>query len=125
MGRQLPVTVALAAILERSFPEEYEARRAETRTSAAASANGTAAAAAADEAPLPLFVMSVMMPGAHACIAPFMLLNWTFQRRASLGGNLQAALPGMHICGMRLLGSQGREVPRKLSRSMLRCQLCA
>ena len=27
VGRQLPVTVAMAAVLERSFPDEYEARQ--------------------------------------------------------------------------------------------------
>jgi hypothetical protein len=65
VGRQLPVTVSLAGILERSFPEEYEARRAETRSAAA---SATDAATTAEEAPLPLFVMSVMMPGACACM---------------------------------------------------------
>ena len=55
-GRELPVSVTLAAILERSFPEEYAARRAETR--------GLAAAGDAGQAPLPLFVMSCVLPGA-------------------------------------------------------------
>jgi hypothetical protein len=56
VGRQLPVSVTLANLLEKSFPEEYEARRRETRSSA----GGTPEAG---EAPLPLFVMSCMMPG--------------------------------------------------------------
>lgn len=57
MGRQLPVTVALANVLERSFPEEYEARRLETRLAADSES-------AAGEAAIPLFVMSCVMPGA-------------------------------------------------------------
>ncbi len=52
------MTVALASVLERSFPDEYAARRDESRSTAA---QGTPAAG---EAPLPLFVMSCMMPGA-------------------------------------------------------------
>ena len=58
MGRQLPVTVTLAAVLERSFPDEYEARRRER----CAEMEG-AAGDAHDEAPVPLFVMSIMLPG--------------------------------------------------------------
>ncbi|BDA43943.1 LON peptidase N-terminal domain and RING finger protein 3 [Coccomyxa sp. Obi] len=57
VGRQLPQTVALAHLLERSFPEEYAARRAETRSAAAEGAPP------AGDAPIPLFVMSCMMPG--------------------------------------------------------------
>lgn len=60
VGRQLPITVTLANLLEKSFPDEYEARRQETR-SAAAGGSGEDVG----EAPLPLFVMSCMMPGQH------------------------------------------------------------
>ncbi|KAK9843647.1 hypothetical protein WJX81_000969 [Elliptochloris bilobata] len=59
VGRELPVSVTLAAILERSFPEEYAARRAETRGLGA----GSAGAGNASQAPLPLFVMSCVLPG--------------------------------------------------------------
>ena len=62
VGRQLPASVTLAAILERSFPEEYAARREEARLltpRGAASAEGDAW-----QAPLPLFVMSCVLPGA-------------------------------------------------------------
>ena len=58
VGREVPVTVALAALLERSFPTEYAARRAEQAALVAGSG---------DEAPrgppLPLFVMNVLLPG--------------------------------------------------------------
>ena len=58
VGRELPVSVTLAAVLERSFPAEYAERRAELR--------GARAAGAARAAPLPLFVMSSVLPGARA-----------------------------------------------------------
>lgn len=55
VGRELAVTLVLKELLERSFPEEYAARRAEE--------SAAAAAAAAPDAPLPLFVMSLLLPG--------------------------------------------------------------
>jgi len=58
VGRELPVSVTLAAVLERSFPTEYAERRAELR--------GARAAGDARAAPLPLFVMSSVLPGARA-----------------------------------------------------------
>ncbi|CAG9462004.1 unnamed protein product [Pedinophyceae sp. YPF-701] len=54
-GRELPVTCTLAAALKSSFPEEYEERRREEQVHAAAAGDG-------DEAVLPLFVMSLMLP---------------------------------------------------------------
>lgn len=57
MGRTLPVTVTLQKIIEKSFPEEYAQRRAE------ALALEEHHKADGPETPLPLFVMSCMMPG--------------------------------------------------------------
>ena len=62
VGRELPVSITLAAILERSFPEEYAARRAEAR--GLASAQG-----GVWQAPLPLFVMSCVLPGANDALS--------------------------------------------------------
>ncbi|GIL44878.1 hypothetical protein Vafri_2333 [Volvox africanus] len=75
----LPVTITLANIIKRAFPEEYEQRRVEMAAGAggpvagedAAASGDGAAAAAAGTAPeavqrtltLPLFVMSLMIPG--------------------------------------------------------------
>ena len=59
-GRELNVTRALHDILEKSFPEEYAARRQEAME-ASPSFQGDASA------PIPLFVMSCLLPGAlHA-----------------------------------------------------------
>ncbi|PRW58966.1 DNA excision repair ERCC-8-like isoform B [Chlorella sorokiniana] len=57
-GRELTVTVALKNLLEKSFPEEYAARRQEELEAAAA-----APAGGASDAPLPMFVMSLLLPG--------------------------------------------------------------
>lgn len=57
VGRELVVTLVLKDLLERSFPDEYEARRAEE--------SDAAAPAPAADAPLPLFVMSLLLPGAN------------------------------------------------------------
>ncbi|GLI64935.1 hypothetical protein VaNZ11_008336 [Volvox africanus] len=75
----LPVTITLANIISRAFPEEYEQRRVEMTAGAggpvagegAAASGDGAATAAAGTAPeavqrtltLPLFVMSLLMPG--------------------------------------------------------------
>lgn len=59
VGRQLEVTRALHNVLERSFPEEYEARRLETLESLEPPRDHTASF------PIPLFVMQCIMPGAH------------------------------------------------------------
>ncbi|PSC74157.1 LON peptidase N-terminal domain and RING finger 1 isoform B [Micractinium conductrix] len=56
-GRELAVTITLKNVLERSFPEEYEQRRQEERAAVAA------AAEPAGDAPLPVFVMSLLLPG--------------------------------------------------------------
>lgn len=60
-GRDLPVTVVLKALLEASFPGEYAARG---REEAAAAGEGGAA-------PLPLFVMSPMLPGERMALNIF------------------------------------------------------
>lgn len=57
VGRTLPVTVTLQKIIEKSFPEEYAQRKAE------ALAVEEHNRADGPETPLPLFVMSCMMPG--------------------------------------------------------------
>lgn len=54
VGRELPVTVTLKRILERCFPEEYAARELEECGPGGCSE---------DEPPLPLFVMSALLPG--------------------------------------------------------------
>ncbi len=59
VGRQLEVTRALHNVLERSFPEEYEARRRETLEALEPPRDHTA------PFPIPLFVMQCIMPGAH------------------------------------------------------------
>ena len=60
VGRDLPVTVTLKNILEKSFPVEYAQRRAEEQADLSSQLEGGAAA----EGPVPLFVMSCLMPGA-------------------------------------------------------------
>lgn len=57
VGRTLPITVTLQKIIEKSFPEEYAQRKAE------ALALEEHNKADGPETPLPLFVMSCMMPG--------------------------------------------------------------
>jgi hypothetical protein len=64
VGRQLEITRALHAILEKSFPEEYLARRQETLEEAAEDD--------ASSLTVPLFVMQCIMPGAQS-----LLLNET------------------------------------------------
>ena len=59
---QLPVSIVLKNILERGFPEEYEARRREEIE--AAGASGEAAL-------LPLFVMNPMLPGERMALNVF------------------------------------------------------
>ncbi|GIL76200.1 hypothetical protein Vretifemale_5693 [Volvox reticuliferus] len=76
----LPVTITLANIISRAFPEEYEERRGEMTAgaggpvagggaattgdgAAAAAAAGTASEAVQQTLTLPLFVMSLLMPG--------------------------------------------------------------
>lgn len=54
VGRELPVTMVLANILERAFPAEYAERRAEVQGLGQAPGR---------ESPLPLFVMSCVLPG--------------------------------------------------------------
>ena len=56
VGRSIPVSITLKNILEKTFPEEYEDRRRE---------EGHGAAAPGERAPLPLFVMSPMLPGKY------------------------------------------------------------
>ncbi|KAL3138492.1 hypothetical protein ABBQ32_006282 [Trebouxia sp. C0010 RCD-2024] len=57
VGRTLPITVTLQKIIEKSFPGEYAQRRADALALEAHNrADGP-------ETPLPLFVMSCMMPG--------------------------------------------------------------
>ena len=62
VGRTIPVTITLKNLLEKSFPEEYAARREEEG----------AAPAPSDDAPLPLFVMSCILPGVRcaSCMSP-------------------------------------------------------
>lgn len=62
-GRELAVTITLKNLLERSFPEEYEQRRREEREAAAA--------APAGDAPLPMFVMSMLLPGERMALNIF------------------------------------------------------
>ena len=64
-GRALPVSIVLKNLLERSFPEDYAARREEEAAAAAV------AATAAEHAPLPLFVMNVLLPGERMALNIF------------------------------------------------------
>lgn len=66
VGNELPVTVVLKNFLERNFPDDYAARRAEEAAEAAASTSGSSV-----ESPLPLFVMSVLLPGEHMALQIF------------------------------------------------------
>ena len=59
IGRELPVTVTLKNILEKSFPIEYAERRAEENAASTGRGPGECVA----EPPVPLFVMSCLMPG--------------------------------------------------------------
>jgi hypothetical protein len=82
VGRELPVSVTLQAILTKAFPGEYSSRAAEV---AAAAAAATAAAAAggdgsgggggdrqqAARVTLPLFVMSTLLPGEKMALNVF------------------------------------------------------
>lgn len=63
VGRKLPVTITLQNIIEKSFPVEYASRKAEVIASEQAHLAG------GPETPLPLFVMSCMMPGQYAANA--------------------------------------------------------
>ena len=54
VGKDIPVTLALRQLIEKSFPEEYQQRRQEEQAAADMSDSG--------EAPLPLFVMSCCLP---------------------------------------------------------------
>ncbi len=56
MGRVIPVSITLKNLLEKNFAEEYAARRAEEGP----------APSPADNAPLPLFVMACILPGASS-----------------------------------------------------------
>lgn len=62
MGRELPVTVTLAKIIEKSFPSEYAERSAERLGRSSMDAQ---------EPPLPLFVMATIFPG---CLPSSVLL---------------------------------------------------
>lgn len=57
VGRKLPITITLQNIIEKSFPEEYALRKAEVAAQEQGHQPG------GPETPLPLFVMSCMMPG--------------------------------------------------------------
>jgi len=61
VGRKLPVTVALRSILLRNFPEQYEARRSEMEKSQRIE----------DDGPVPLFVMSLVLPGERIALNIF------------------------------------------------------
>lgn len=59
---QLPVSIVFKNLLERSFPEEYEARRLE---------EAETTPVAAEPSSLPLFVMSPMLPGERMALNVF------------------------------------------------------
>ena len=71
VGRQIPISVTLQNIIEKSFPEELAERRAELRAS-----SDEPAASGRPESPVPLFVMCCLMPGRQlwACLIPIALL---------------------------------------------------
>ncbi len=57
VGRKLPITITIQNIIEKSFLEEYALRKAEVAAQEQGPQPG------GPETPLPLFVMSCMMPG--------------------------------------------------------------
>ena len=74
VGRKLPITITLQKIIEKSFPDEYAQRKAE------ALALEEHNKADGPETPLPLFVMSCMMPGQflRVHLLPLQLLMWAY-----------------------------------------------
>lgn len=69
-GRDLPVTVTLANLLEKSFPAEYGERRAEVAEESRA---GGSSGGGDSSGPyqLPLFVMSTLFPGEKMALNVF------------------------------------------------------
>lgn len=76
VGSQLPVTRTLATLLEKCHPEEYKARREEEQLAAPSE---TAAC------PLPLFVMSLLLPGQTVALNIFEPRYRLLCRRAMSG----------------------------------------
>jgi hypothetical protein len=62
VSRELPVSITLQNILSKVYPDEYAARAAEVAGAAAAAA-AAAAGGGAERLSLPLFVMSMLLPG--------------------------------------------------------------
>lgn len=74
---QIPVSIVLKSILERSFPEEYRARAEE---------EAAEAGAAHEASVLPLFVMSPMLPGERMALNIFEPRYRLMIRRVMAGG---------------------------------------
>ncbi|KAI7842161.1 hypothetical protein COHA_004184 [Chlorella ohadii] len=107
-GRELTVTVALKNLLERSFPEEYAARRREEQEAAAA-----APAGGAPDAPLPMFVMSLLLPG------ELMALN-IFEPRYRL--MVRRCMEGNRRFAMGTVDRQHQICPVACESEILECQ---
>ena len=84
----MPSPLGASFRLEKSFPEEYAARRREEQEAAAAAA----AADGATDAPLPLFVMSLLLPGARLC-------GWAHDWLAVQGWGVCLGLACRSTCG--------------------------
>lgn len=77
VGRELPVTVTLKSILEKAFPLEYAQRQAEEQADMGAQPEGQ------PEAPVPLFVMSPLMPGVQLQCSLLLILTGVCSPRQS------------------------------------------
>lgn len=97
VARELPVTITLKNLLEHTFSGEYEARGAEEAELAAAARPGGGGAAGA--APLPLFVMSPMLPGEKMALNIFEPRYRLMVRRCMEGGRRfgMATVDGAHV----------------------------
>lgn len=69
VGRELPVTVLLKELLEKTFPEEYAERRKEEQALLASTHDD--AVDCQGRTRLPLFVMSALLPGEHMALNIF------------------------------------------------------
>lgn len=118
VSRDAPGTVAMAALLERCFPEEYAAR-AEEDAAERAGASPRAAdpalspAATPPEPPIPLFVMATLLPGEH------MALN-IFEPRYRL--MVRRVMEGSRRFGMASVDAAGSLRPVACEAEVVECQ---
>ena len=94
VGRSIPVCITLKNVIEKSFPEEYEARAEEE-------AHGGGGGPAGDTAHLPLFVMAPVLPGAWFFLASrcVVLLEKLFLKEFSW---FLCAIGGSRDCSLKV-----------------------